>query len=170
MEINLLSFGGGGGVGRNQIEAILETVSALPGVCSDFSGGSFLAYTDPCLCSSIWFARVHQRRLPFIRQFSALLSSLQFSLSAGLVPAGKPSSPASDAGTPTSAGARPSWLVAYSFQKATLGPQRTWQDLPPPPPPPCPVCGQARLVRGLLRPRLKRRLTTRLSPGCTAIF
>lgn len=106
---------------------------------------SFGLVADSWLCGSIWFTHVHQYRLPFIRQFSALLSRLQFSLSDGLVPAGKLSSPASDAGTPTSAGARPSWLVACRFQKATLGPQRTWQD--PHSPLLCPVCGQARLLR-----------------------
>lgn len=41
-------------------------------------------------------------------------------------------SPASDAGAPTSTGAPASRLVAYTFQKAASGPQRTWQDTHPP--------------------------------------
>lgn len=86
-------------------------------------------------------SRVGQHRLSFIHQVSALLPSRKFSLSNRLVPAGRLRSPASDAGAPTLAGARPSRLVACSFQKAALGLQS--EDLARPLSPPlCPVCGQ----------------------------
>lgn len=115
------------------------------------------------------FTHVHQRRLPFIRQFSVLLPSRQFSLSDGFVPVENSAVPHGTQGAPTSARAQASRLVAGSFQKASPGPQRTWQEPYPPKKTHAQSVGR-QAVAGLLRPWLKRRLTARLSPCCVAIF